>query len=278
MKRLTTLEPLLDNTCFYRAEASYLSAVAATRQFALAANPEGLTEDALKNAKRQFSDLFQANDRWRERGKSDLADILGTVPKKASDDLARSVLIAAFLEELNLADTKQLAKELVARLRTSVDNHHGLEHVNAAMVRHVLRLDPLQSGDVITVVLSEADENRAEFRARLLLVQQWANDQPPLAKTLAGAMLEHAGDPKRAAKDQPVELMLDAAEEICPELREQCAQQRLGWLKIDLANRDYAGAVRRVARMRANATFRSNLGRGGITGPRSRERSCEDRP
>ena len=89
----------------------------------------------------------------------------------------------------------------------------------------------------MAVVLPEADEMPLELRPRLQLVQRWANDQPPLAKPLASGLVERATDLKRAAKDQSAELVLDAAEETCPELRERCAQQRLGWLKNDLAEK-----------------------------------------
>ena len=216
---MTTLRPFLDETYFYRGEASYLSALAAARQFASAANTEDLTEDALRKPKRQFQDLFQASERWRERAKSDLADIIGSVPKKASDDLARSMAIAAFLEELKLADAKQLAKELLAKLKTSIDNRHGLENINAAIVTHILRLDPSQSSGVIAVVLPEADEMPLELRPRLQLIQQWANDQPPLAKPLAAG----CWNVPATFQNEPAaggRLWFDAVEAICPERRE----------------------------------------------------------
>ena len=222
---LATLRLFRDETYFYSGEASYLSALAAARQFASAANAEDLAEDALRKPKRQFQELFQASERWRERAKSDLAEIVDSVPKKAADDLARSMAIAAFLEELKLADAKQLAKELLARLKTSINNRRGLENISAAVVTHILRLDPSQSGGVIAAVLPESDEMPVELRARLQLVQQWANGQPALAKPLSAALLEHASG---LSQRQAAGWALDAVEAICPERHE--AWPTSGWL------------------------------------------------
>ena len=249
---LTILRPFADATYFYRGEASYLSALAATRQFASAANVQELAEDALKRPRRQFHDLFQANERWRERARSDFADIVASVPKKAPDDLARSVAIAYFLEGLKVADAKQLAKQLLAMTRTSIDERHGMVGASATIVKHILLLDPSQSGDVVTAVLPDADELSAEFPARLSLVQGWANDEPSLARPLASALAGRATDLRRAAKDQSAELALGAAEEMCPELRAEFIQKRFGWLRSDLAKKDYTGVVRTLERMLRN--------------------------
>ena len=116
---LALLRTFRNDTYFYRysQEPEYLLALAATRQYALAADPKDLPEEPLEKPKKQFKDLFSADERWRDQAKADLADVIADIPKKAPDDLARAVVLVGFLQDLKVAEAKQLAKGLFVRLK-----------------------------------------------------------------------------------------------------------------------------------------------------------------
>ena len=78
--------------------------------------------------------------------------------------------IAALLEELKLSDAKQLAKELLVRLKTSIDNRGGLENINAAIVTQILRLDPAVARKVVDPALP----NQGQPEQGLLVIEAWA--------------------------------------------------------------------------------------------------------
>ena len=132
-RALAVLRSFRNETHFYHGEATYLSALAAIRQFASAANTEDLGGDGLRKPKRQLQGLFQASESWRDRAKLDLVEIIGSVPGKAADALARSMAIAAFMEKLKLADAKQLSRTTSRRTeernrQTSPFGQYGRRH------------------------------------------------------------------------------------------------------------------------------------------------------
>jgi tetratricopeptide (TPR) repeat protein len=251
---LALLRTFRNDTYFYRysQEPEYLFALAATRQYALAADPKDLPEEPLEKPKKQFKDLFGADERWRDQAKADLADVIAGIPKKASDDLARAVVLVGFLQNLKVVEAKQLAKELLVRLKARVDAGHDPEDGDAAIVGWILRLDSSLAGDVVVTVLPDSEEMPQQVRSRLASVQHWAHEWPSLAKVLATGLVQRATDLSRTGKQQTACALLDTAEAICPELCEQCARKRLEWVKKDLADNDYAGVLRGLSSMHAN--------------------------
>ena len=120
----------------------------------------------MRKPKRQFQELFQASDAGEEQRSRTSRKLLTAFPRRLRTTSPEAWQSPPFLEELKLADAKQLAKELLARLKTSINNRRGLENISAAVVTQILRLDPSQSGGVIAAVLPESDEMPVELRAR----------------------------------------------------------------------------------------------------------------
>ena len=237
----------------YSQEPEYLLALAATRQYALTADPKDLPEEPLEKPRRQFKDLFRADERWRNQAKADLADVIAGIPKKAPDDLARAVILVGFLQELKVAEAKQLAKGLFVRLKARVDAGHTPEDGDAAVIGWILRLNPSLAVDLVATVLQDSGEMPQQVRSKLASVQHWAHEWPSLAKVLATGLVQRATDLSRMGKRQTACLLLDAAEAMYPELCEQCARKRLEWVKKDLAENDYAGVLRGLDGMHINS-------------------------
>ncbi len=109
------------------------------------------------------------------------------------------------------------------------------------MVACILRLDPSLAAAVVAAALSDSEEWPQQVRTRLAPVQHWARE-PPLAQLLAAALLQRGTDLAGSGKREAAGHLLDAAEAVSPELREQCARKRIEWIKKDLGEKDYSGA------------------------------------
>ena len=201
---LAVLRTFRSDTYFYRysQEPEYLLALAATRQYALAADPKDLPEEPLEKPKKQFKDLFSADERWRDQAKAALTDVIADIPKKAPDDLARAVVLVGFLQDLKVAEAKQLAKGLLVRLKARVDAGHTTEDGDAATIGWILRLDPSLAVDVMVTVLPDSEEMPTQVRSRLASVQRWAHEWPSLTKVLATGLVQRATDLSRTGKQQ----------------------------------------------------------------------------
>ena len=153
-----------------------------TRQYA---SVEILPEDGLNKPKKQFLELFQSNEKWQQRAKADLTDILNLIPNKISDGMTRIVAIAGFLDELKLVDKQELAKELLAKVKPISENpDHGQKQI-VAVLRRILECDPLLSEEVVNVVLAQ----NKSLKDGLALVGNATTPDSPQAKKLAAILL-----------------------------------------------------------------------------------------
>ena len=121
--------------------------------------------------------------------------------------------IGAFLEELKLADAKQLAKELLARLRTSIDNRGGLENINAAIVTQILRLDPAVAREVVDLALSK----QGQPEQGLPVIEAWAVNVPSLASVLTSGVLQVAEERAATGDYRQARTFVVVAERINPQ-------------------------------------------------------------
>jgi hypothetical protein len=208
---LAILRPFLDETYFYRGEASYLCALAAARQFASAANADEPAEDALAKPKRRFHDLFQANEQWRERAKADLADMVAQVPADAEDALARSLAVAQTLNGLKVVESARLADALVkkAQERTKFQSP-ALVATDADYVMQVLEWNPSLAENVVDLALSK--EGQPE--QGLVVIRGWARKASLLAGSLSSAVLQVADRHVATRRYRQAKTFVDAARQI----------------------------------------------------------------
>ena len=244
------LNSFVDETYLYRSEAQYLLAVALTKEYASASRALRPDDNSLEKPKRILEQLCGGDQQWHQRAASDLGHIIVDAPEKATGDLRRSAAIAILLEQTKLADPKELAKGLLAKLRAWGEKQQEIDGADAAAVGQIVLFDPSVAADVITALLPGSEGIQGDLQPRLALVQRCAHDQPSLAKLLATAMVERATDLARGRQSQMAEQVLDAAEDAFPALCGQCVQKRLGWLKSRLDEKDYAGVMRGIDGMR----------------------------
>lgn len=247
---IDVLKPFADTAYLYGNEARYLIAFGLAQQYAVASDSQPSDDGGLQEAKKSLKGLCGAQERWRGRATADLGQLVEEVPKKTSRDLARSARIAGFLEELNLADAKELAKQLLAGLEKLVDSQGDLENLDAAVIADILRRDPSLSVYVVAAVLKDSDGTSSLLSGRLAVIERWAREQPSLAKPLGAALMDETRKFTNTQKTREAELVLDAAEQTDPDLREQSAQMRLGWYRARLTDKDYVGALAGLDGMR----------------------------
>lgn len=244
---LALLRTFQHETYFYHfsREPEYLLALAATRQYALTADPMDIPVEPLEKPRRQFKNLFSANERWSKRAKSDLADIVSSVPARASDSIARSVTLAKFLEELKVADSKQLAQKLFSKVKEVVrGGHQSISTAfNAVTIQEILGRDSSIVSNILAVVLPDSGKSLPLVRERTAIIQRWAQEQPELAKPLATELVNRADEFARAGKYDLADLLIAMAEQISPNQREQYAGKRVQFLRTRLENGDAAGVV-----------------------------------
>ena len=101
-------------------------------------------------------------------------------------------------------------------------------------------LDPTVKDELLAALLPESDDNPR----RVALLRRLAGEDRTLGKTMSEAMSDLAVRMWKAGKQAAGDAMLAAAEAICPDRREACAQQRLDWLKKRLADMDYVSVAR----------------------------------
>ncbi len=235
-------------TYLYGKESRYLFALATFRQYALATDARELSGEPLKKPKKQLKELFQDGERWRERAKSELADIIDKIPEQAPDDLARAVALANVLRELKLAEDKPLAKQLLGRLKARADAGRDLEDAAPAVAK-ILDLDPPSADYVLSIMLGGAGVPLSELEHGLAIAQRWVRQSPAIAKLLADAMFTRADNMSKIGRRQTANALLDAAEKVFPRNHDKFAKKRLAWLKNQLDDKDYAGVVRRLDAM-----------------------------
>lgn len=240
---VTLLRPFCDTTYFYDQEAQYLLAVAEVRQCATAIGSEKPGEDVLNHPRRELRRLIQSGDAWRERAGTEFADLISSVSKKTPDSLERCERIAGFLEELKLADAKQLGQTLLAVVKAHLKDGGTPAKINATFVATMLRLDPALSHDVLAATTVSDNLPVRSLRPWAAVVVRWTQEEPSLAKPLGAALLERGDELARREQLPAAEVMVETAELVCPELQEACLQKRLGWLKVRLANRDFANLL-----------------------------------
>jgi hypothetical protein len=238
----SVLRPLQGKTMFHGRETDYLLAVAVLRQYAAAPDARNLPDNFTAEPVDRLRLVLQAVPKWRDRARSDhLTDLITTIPEKAPDELARAALLADILQKkLELADERALAKQLLQRLKARIEANRDLDGIHIAAVAKILGLDPTIQDDLLAALLPEADDNPQ----RLALLRRLATEDRTLAKTWSEGMSERAGRLWKAGRQLPGDAMLAAADAVCPERHEACAQQRVAWLKNRLADKDYTSVAK----------------------------------
>lgn len=252
---------------FHGREAGYLYAVAEIREYASEDEVSGTR--TLRRARRRLEDALETDAQWRQRAASDLAGILADVPHDATDLLPRSLAIAELLEELELADAKDLAEELASALREHCRSKEGELHGPDAppsarfawarelagepvikFVQQILDWDPELGSEVVAaILLPEQDADRYELQLRLNLVAAWIQQEPSLKEALSAGLLKSADSYVKAGKYDLADDLLTMSAIRNPELQNAVSQKWLECAKGRLESEDPAGVVETLNRV-----------------------------
>lgn len=200
-------------------EAVYLLAIAKVNEYA-AAKPDrtGLissfmgTQTLLEQSKGLLARAFKADPKWIEKAKTDVADAAIRIPSDAPDALNRSLGISRLQAELNLADKKYLAGELLKKL-VSQGMLQGRYNLHQEAALEILDWDPSLSGQIITRILGDENVTTQQLYVALTTLQRLARERPAFAQILSVELLNRAksfGDAGR--NDQAKTLLLKALE------------------------------------------------------------------
>ena len=203
-------------------EASYLLAITKVNEYA-AAKPDRIgligglmgTKTLLEQAKELFARVFKADPKWIEQAKTDIADAAIRIPSDAPDALNRSLEISRLRAELNLADKKNLAGELLKKL-VSQGALQGRYNLPQEAALEILGWDPSLSGQMITRMLGDENVTTQQLYVAVTTLQRWARERPAFAQILSVELLNRAKSFSDAGQNDQAKTLLSKALEINP--------------------------------------------------------------
>jgi len=145
----------------------------------------------LDEAKELFACVFKASPKWVEKAKTDVADAAIRMPLEVPDFLHRSLEISRFQAELNLADKKYLAGELLEKL-VSQSTLQGRYNLHRDVALQILDWDSSLSSRIITKILGDENTTPHQLSIEIGTLQRWAIDRPAFAKILSVELLNRA--------------------------------------------------------------------------------------
>jgi len=205
-------------------EGRYLLAIAQVNQYAARDTGGGMmagfttTPASLAGAKRDLSQVLKAKPGWIEKARADMAAAAAMVPPAAPDGFARTQAIARLRAELNLADKRTLAAELMDQLVSSDGSEvSGLLRDRDALLQ-ILDWDPSHGRKVVEWVIDGAGSSQYNLAAVLSLLDRWANERPVLSEPIASALLSKAQSLYQENRRSEAKTVLLKALEIDPEV------------------------------------------------------------
>jgi tetratricopeptide (TPR) repeat protein len=204
-------------------KARYLLAIARVNEYAVAdTHGSGASlfrvGASLEEAKQNLSRVLAAQPGWKETTQSDLATAAARIPSGAIDALARTLTIARLRAELNLADKRELAGELIGQLASL--GHEGARRIllNEEVVQQALEWDPSLGGRMVELAVGEASGSAQELRTILPTLERWANQRPAMAPQVASQLLIKAKSLHDAGRIAEAKAVLSKALEIDPDV------------------------------------------------------------
>lgn len=204
-------------------EAGYLLAIAKVNEYA-AAKPDRTgfiggfmgTKALLEQAKELFARAFKADPKWIEKAKKEVADAAIRIPSDAPDALNRSLEISRLRAELNLADKKYLAGELLKKL-VSQGTLQGRYNLPQDAALEILGWDPSLSNQIITRMLGDENVTTQQLYMAVTTLQRWAGERPAFAQILSVELLNRAKSFSDAGHNDQAKTLLSKAIEINPQ-------------------------------------------------------------
>ncbi len=251
-----------------RMEAVYLLALAYVNSYAAAdtGQPENLkvpstTKDFLEGMKQlykqpstpiqknpiaQAKQLFQracrADQKWREKARTDLAETMARIPVSVEDSTERALAVSQLRAELALADSKQLAQDLLDRAIAHRTNF-GKTAVESELFLQILTWDPSLTESIVSLMLPQETLSPYQLNQIADTFQQFIQKQPSLVKVLSDTLLQSANKHLAQDKYEQAEFALTLTARINPNILSEVSQRRTQYLKQRLKSGDAIGVI-----------------------------------
>jgi len=221
-------------------EAAYLLAIAKINEYAADKSGQFAFFRDSAEVKKILVRVFKADPKWIEKAKKDIASAIEMIPATTPDSLNRNLEISRLRAELNLADKKQLAVELMDKLVAQGDLQSNY-NLHQGVVLEILGWDSSLSSQVIALVLGDENVSALQLSWPLATLQRWAGQRPEFAKVLSTELLNRAESSNAAGGNDQAKMLLSKALELNPEAAKS---EEHAFLYIRLMNPDDAKLTR----------------------------------
>jgi len=197
----------LDESFLFTNQALYLDGLIEVYEFASAEEPHETSVsqilqegNPLSSAQRSLKKACEAEPKCSELAKDDLAKAVQEIPAETSDRLARILAINLLRKELDTADSKLLAQEVIEALGGNVDFQQRFPNYKS-LVTLLLDWDASAMSDLLAAILPEDAATTSLYFRNLHTLYNWAQEKPELQDALLEAIF--ASVKTQLESDQP---------------------------------------------------------------------------
>jgi hypothetical protein len=240
------LQNVADNGYLYGRDANYQAAVASVKAFA--SDKDEQDQDDLRRPKKAIEEKT-ADSSCRLDVQADLKDLLGCVPASAPDALPRCLFLADFLAELKLSEGKQIAKDLLGKMkqvgeRSAADG--GVKSPDSKTIRRIVREDPALAKDILDILATGSESQPYLLQSTLTRL---VNEDQALKQPFVAALMNRAEQAMKANRPQEVELLYALAVQYDPKMGKEVEANRLKGIKKQIEDKDFVGAQAALDRL-----------------------------
>jgi tetratricopeptide (TPR) repeat protein len=205
-------------------EASYLLAISKIDEYATATQNQDIfgglfsSKTPMEEAKQLLERIFKAEPKWIEKAKADIAEAASRIPSTTPDNLNRHLEISRLRAELNLADKKQLAGELLDKLSSQGGLQGNFYNRNQEAALEILNWDPSLISRIIALALGDENVSTPQLSTAIMILQNWARERPAMAEAISSALLSRAETFYAKNNREQAKLLLSKALEINPQV------------------------------------------------------------
>lgn len=204
--------------------ARYLLAIAQLNKYAtgdagggLAASFVGMSAP-LDEVQEHLRRVFEAEPEWMEKAREDVAAAAARLPADDGEGLTRHLAIARLRAELNLAETRALAAELMDRAASSVSTEgSGVVRDQEALLQ-ILQWDSSHAGQAVEWVIAGGMGSEYGLRTVLSTLHRWTAQRPELAEPVTLTLLGEAQSLYNANRRTQAKAVLLKVLEIDPDV------------------------------------------------------------
>jgi len=218
-----------DKSFLFKNQALYLDGLIEVYEFASAEEPHEITvgkilqgENPLSRAQRSLKKACKAEPKCKELAKDDLAEAVEKIPAETNDRLSRILAINLLRKELDAADSKQLAREVVEALKGNVDFQQRFPY-HKSLVTLLLDWDGSLMSELLSAILPEDAAATLLYFRNLRTLYNWAQEKPELQDALPDAILTSVKTQLESDQPQDAVGILDNSLGYLPEEKKPAA-------------------------------------------------------